>query len=173
MVGTENFCLIRFEDLVQDPTTTLDTLARKYSIPSFQEKWWANGFRCEDGSEWKGNSSFGDIKPFDSETIGGHRRKLPENTSNYIEAICRREMMVMGYDVSSSSLAECKKRIAEFNDPFRIDRPEFPDDYSSLPENVAYETNRLEYPDVISFLFQKSADDILRITPWKQHENLP
>ena len=151
MGEAENFCLISFEDLVLNPIETLDKLANKLSIPPFHEEWWANGFRDKNGSIWKGNSSFGDIKPFDSGAVGGHRRKLPEDTIKYIEAICRREMMVMGYDVSPSSISECKKRIAKFKEPFRVNRPEFLPDYSSLSENVAFETKRLELPDVNSF----------------------
>ncbi len=166
MGKSENFYLIRFEDLVLNPIETLDKLANKLSIPPFHEEWWANGFRDKNGSIWKGNSSFGDIKPFDSGAVGGHRRKLPEDTIKYIEARCRREMMAMGYHVSPSSISESKKRITEFKEPFRINRPEFSPDYSSLAENVAFETSRLEHPDKDSFLFQKAADALLCVDPW-------
>lgn len=163
----KNFCMIRFEDLVLQPVDTLNKISAFIGLREFNEKWWQRGFRNSNGTCWKGNSSFGDIQPFDPNSIGGHLSKLPETTRLYIESICRREMRAMDYSVSPASLDQCKKRISGFRDPFVIRRCEFDPDYSHLPENVGYEIKRLENPDPAFFLLNHTAERLMRLKLWQ------
>ena len=154
----DNFRIVKFEDLVLRPVTTLGKLSRMIGLSSFDEAWWADGLRNENNDIWEGNSSFGNRSPFNSGAIGGFKKNLTDRTRLYIEAVCRREMSVMGYDVSPSSISACKKEITGFRDPYRIERPEFHPDYSALPENIAFEIKHLENPEAASFLFPETAE---------------
>lgn len=164
--GHRNFCMIRFEDLVRQPVATLNKIARMMGLQTFDKKWWSNGFQSENGTLWKGNSSFGEIKPFNPASIGGHADKLSKTTRLYIESVCRREMLAMDYAVSPSSLSACKKSISGFKDPFAIKRTEFQPNYSHTPKNIEYEIKRLENPDPGFFLFHHIAEKMMRIQLW-------
>lgn len=146
MEGEACFRMVRFEDLILKPIETLNKLAQWLGLDPFNEQWWANGFLDENGNLWKGNSSFGDTQPFSPQATGDHEQMLPETTRLYIEAVCHREMLSLGYAIASSSIEKRRERIAAFVDPFVIKRPEFPLNYSSLPENIEYEIERLKNP---------------------------
>lgn len=154
---------IKFEDLVAQPLKALNQIAEMIGFHPFNDDLWQHGLRDENGVNWKGNSSFGDISPFSTKSIGGHSKVLPDQTRFYIEAVCRREMLAMGYEVSPSSVAECKERIKGFVDPFAITRSEFAADYSSSAANVGHEIERIEKPDSNSFLFASTAKKIMDI----------
>jgi len=164
--GLRNFCLVKYEELVKEPVQTLNKISQMIGLISFKEKWWEDGLYNENGSCWKGNSSFCDISPFNPLTIGRHVYTLSDTTRLYIEAVCRREMVYLGYEPASASLSECKERIINFRDEFSISRSEFASDYSTLKENIDCELKHLEYPDVSSFLFEKSAKKLLPIRLW-------
>ncbi len=157
------FNWITFEALVSQPVETLNRLAHGLGLRPFDEAWWQEGLQDEHGHPWKGNSSFGDMQPFNPVTIGGHARILPETTRLYIEAVCRREISAMGYAIAPASIAECCQRITEFKDPFAIQRPEFEPDYSSRRQNVTHELMRLTAPKDEFFLFRKAARTMMSI----------
>jgi hypothetical protein len=141
------FRMVRFEDLLLKPVETLNNLALWLGLKPFNEQWWANGLLDETGNEWKGNSSFGNTPPFNPQTAGVHQQILPKTTRLYIEALCGREMLSLGYETMPLSIEKSKECIAGFIDPFVIKRAEFPPNYSSLPENIVYEIERLKKLD--------------------------
>lgn len=146
-----HFLLIKFEDLVFDPVSVLNRIAHFLDVEPFHEKLWVNGLKDENGVHWRGNSSFGDMKPFDKNTIGEHKKNLPEKTRLYVEAICRHEMLYMGYAIEDVTIGECERNIISFNDNFTIERDEFEKDYSVNSDNVKYEIARLN--DKLNFVF--------------------
>lgn len=147
LTGFSNFRVFRFEDLIMRPLETLNNLAQMIGLSPFDEQMWQNGLHSDNGHPWKGNSSFGDMQPFNVSAIGKYSKILSETTRLYIEAVCRREMVSLGYAVSPVSIQECKQRIAGFKDPFIIKRAEFLPDYSSRSENVCFEIKRIDEPD--------------------------
>ena len=157
------FRMVRFEDLVSRSVETLNNLALWLGLDPFNEQWWANGLLDENGNPWKGNSSFGDTQPFNARAAGDHQQILPETTRLYIEAVCRHEMLSLGYAITPSSIEECKERVATFTDPFEIKRPEFSPNYSSQPENIEYEIKQLKNPDRTDFIIPQTAEKILNI----------
>lgn len=163
MEGEACFRMVRFEDLVLKPVETLNNLARWLGLTPFNEQWWANGLLDENSNLWKGNSSFGDTQPFNPQATGDHQQILPETTRLYIEAVCRREMLSLGYAITPSSIEECRERVAAFIDPCVIKRPEFLPNYSSLPENIEYEIEQLKNPDRMDFIFSQTAEKMLNM----------
>lgn len=147
----DNFKSILFEDLLCNPENVLNEVydwlgLSKISLSSIQANIKSKG--------WLSNSSFGSRKLFDSKAEGGYKINLPKTVCSYIEAICWPEMKNLGYKTSID--CEQKQRlINDFIEPFKIERSEFENNYSSSLDNIEYEMSRLnkEYDTIVKETF--------------------
>lgn len=138
MLEKSDFLLtIKMEDLLAEPENVMNSI---YSFLGVQNLDFHDLISRLNQSSWKGNSSFGDKTAFDASAVGNYKKVLPEFVIKYIEAICHKEMAVMGYQRPNKSFDSSV--ISEYADPFEIKRSEFDNKYSSLTQNVEYELQR-------------------------------
>lgn len=128
---------IRMEDLLHDPESEMANIYKYLEVAPMP---YNQLIKKLNESSWKGNSSFGDKKAFDSSAIGNYKIALPNKVIEYIEVTCNQEMKHMGYKKICSSISE--KTISSYSDPFTVQRDEFVSNYSSTSENVKYEVER-------------------------------
>lgn len=128
---------IKLEDLLTDPNTVMDNVYDFLGVESLDFK---NLTQQLEQSSWKGNSSFGDKKVFDTSVVGNYKNVLPDFVIQYIEAICHKEMDIMGYEHQKAVINTSV--ISNYIDPFEIKRIEFDKGYSSLKSNIQYELER-------------------------------
>lgn len=134
------FKSILFEDLIFNTQTVLDDI---YAWLDVEQIALHKVKTRLNQAAWQGNSSFGEKKPFDPSAIAKYKEVLPEGVVNYIEAVCYKEMLRLGYEVSIKS-EDRASIIREFKEPFQVERLEFSVNYTASLENVNYELKRLE-----------------------------
>jgi len=130
---------IRMEDLLIAPQKTMEKIYLHLGVDNFSFTRLAEAMNT---STWKGNSSFGEKKAFDTSAIGNYKEVLPSSVVEYIETTCSKEMDCMGYQKSNLHLNV--NLISSYVDPFKCKRHEFVDNYSSSTENTAYESARYQ-----------------------------
>ena len=133
-----NLMVLRMEDLLIHPENVMESIYSFLDIDSLSYESLVEQMNL---SSWKGNSSFGEKKAFDTSAIGNYKKVLPSTVIEYIETVCKKEMELMEYDTSTSSSNEVI--IHTYVEPFKVDRKEFESNYSSSSENVEYEVRRL------------------------------
>ncbi|MCG9700532.1 sulfotransferase domain-containing protein [Vibrio natriegens] len=133
-----NLMVVRMEDLLIHPDEVMSSIYSFLEVESLPFEQLTDRMNS---SSWKGNSSFGEKKAFDTSAIGNYKKVLPSTVIEYIETICKKEMELMEYDTSISSSNE--DIIHTYVEPFKVDRKEFESNYSSSSENVEYEARRL------------------------------
>lgn len=129
--------VLRYEDVVADRSGALEDV-RSWLGLGQHEDWAAGELLDQQGDPWSGNSSF--------DRPGGvteQRRRiadvLPEETVRYAEACAYPELLALGYPVAEPRPSAW----TDFREPVAVSRPEFPSGYSTLPEHVAEERERL------------------------------
>lgn len=114
---TSKALILKYEDVVTNTAASLQQISKQlqhpFRSPTFPLK-------NNDGSAWKGNSSFKTINALSLESINRFEKELSKETILYIESICSQEMEVLGY----------KKRYAPTNftslaEPFKITHRQF------------------------------------------------
>lgn len=133
-----NLLVLRMEDLLDHPKTVMNSL---YSFLEIEPQPFEQLIEIMNASSWKGNSSFGEKKAFDTSAIGNYKQVLPSVVIEYIETICKQEMTLMNYETAEYSNSE--EIIRNYIDPFKVERNEFESNYSCNCENVEYEVKRL------------------------------
>ncbi|MEQ9072427.1 MAG: sulfotransferase [Sandaracinaceae bacterium] len=98
--------VLRFEDLLSTPETTLGRVTR----------WWAAApelpssltfQRGANGARWSENSAFGDVSEFiDTTPVDRWRAQVDNPIVRYADAVCRAGMADMGYDTLHGSMSE-------------------------------------------------------------------
>ncbi len=136
-----NFAWVRYEDLVARPVRCLNRIAKTLGVALFNAEHFAEGIRDQSGDVWEGNSSHTRRVGIDKSSIGSHKKLLPEEVRDYVEATCFAEMRSLGYEVSIS-WAEVTRIISSFKDPYRIARKELLS-YVDEPSRVDEELERV------------------------------
>lgn len=135
------FLWIRYEDLAQQPEAILCRIGAFLNLENLEQTV-REPLRDQAGAIWKGNSSFRDYEAIVGASVGGYRQVLPAATRAYIEGCCFPEMQALGYPCPDHpELAEHVLRAYE--EPISVTRPEFAPGYSSSPEHVRQEVDRL------------------------------
>lgn len=135
------FAWVRYEDLASDPRGQMGRLAGFLGVDPFPDSVFAGGIRDQDGTLWKGNSSFVDQEGVATSSIGRYAASLPEEVLAFIEACCRPEMRCLGYEsVASNGFDEAA--IRRYRDPFAPIHASFPENYSSDPVRAEEEISR-------------------------------
>jgi hypothetical protein len=139
--GHENFIWVKYEDVVLKTLHVLNQIAEMLKISPFKKKFFKGGIRHQDGSSWKGNSSFADFSSVNSQSIGRFKKLLPSSVIRYIESVCFPEMIRLGYPFFLTESFD-QSAIRNFTVPFKAMHEKFPKDYSVSEEHVAEEIER-------------------------------
>ena len=135
------FLWLRYEDLAAKPLSELARVSDFLALPPFDPELYADGIRHQDGSIWSGNSSFTDQVGVATTSIGGFKERLPAEALAYIEACCRPEMELLGYEPLIRSDLE-PAAVHGYRDPFERIHGSFPRDYSRDPVRAQQEIER-------------------------------
>jgi hypothetical protein len=136
------FAWLRYEDLVDDPRATLDRVSQATGLPRLGAEHLAGPVRDQSGEPWKGNSSHGDQEGISRASVGRWRQRLPEAVARFAEAVCRPELLALGYPVQVTR-DEVPDVLRDFEDPYPLDRPELAR-YAEDPAEIEAEITRHE-----------------------------
>ena len=90
-----NILVMRYEDLVSDPDTYLKKITDFVGIPEMDL---GQSLDSQNGGQWSGNSSHGDVVGISTNSIGRYKQIMQPEVQRYIESICYPEMAYLGYD---------------------------------------------------------------------------
>jgi hypothetical protein len=143
--GNPNFHFLRYEDLVASPYPELHQITSFLALDNFGENFFDEGIRDRDGNVWLANSSFEHNRSFISqESVGIHKSCLSVAEKIYVEAVCKHEMNWLGYERDDS--IDPVRSIKEFRDEDIEFDQHMPAEFSSLPDNVSDEIDKLNSP---------------------------
>ena len=140
-----NFFLIKYEDLVKDPWSTLRQLTHFLDVPDITSHIFDHGIYDQFGKIWKGNSSFGNYSFIDDSSLGKYKDSLGPDLINYIETLCGAELDYLKYKTIFGRDKLNNKALRSFKEPFDITREDFEGDYSHSRNNIEVEIQRLKY----------------------------
>jgi hypothetical protein len=137
---------VRYEDLVRATEEQITSILSWSGLDAGGCQYTGGEDLLDDrGQRWSGNSSFGDQTGVSEGSIGRFRDMLPDDLISYIEAVCMPEMCALGYSVTGKEQPDAiKDIIATFHEPLVINHPTVPADYSTVPENILRERQRIE-----------------------------
>ncbi|MBU1226751.1 MAG: sulfotransferase [Actinobacteria bacterium] len=135
---------LRYEDLLGETEERLSELTAWLGVPDYLPDAFANGILDQDGSIWRGNSSFSDRSGISRASRGNYRSLVPADTVDYIETLCGPEMISLGYPLEGSgSLSPAA--LARFEEPSVRVHPLFDPGYSTDPDRLQAESARLSH----------------------------
>lgn len=137
--GHPLFRMLRYEDLVAAPDTTIAGLRSFLALPGGGATSSVEGLRDQHGRSWLGNSSYEDQQGVSRQSVGRHAERLPPAVRAMIEFTAGPEMRAMGY----AAAPQPQSAITTYRDPFAEIHPRFPADYSADPGRIADELARL------------------------------
>lgn len=92
-----NILCVRYEDVVCDCGSVLDRVASHLGISDFSTDWYVDGIEDQDGTKWKGNSSFSEMEFIDSASMDKWRNILDPGIIRLIESCTYPELLALGY----------------------------------------------------------------------------
>lgn len=138
--SNESFFYTKYEDLVLNPYKTLNHITAFLDIEKYERDHFEKGIFDRDGKLWKANTSFDINTSFiSSKSIGSYKNILSNEEINYIESICKRELLFMDYKFDTQPNDYIITNFRDYNveDSVHIDK-----NFSSLKENVEVELKR-------------------------------
>ena len=98
VLGPDRLSVVRFEDVVRDPEGQRTSIWRFLRLPTgVASRRVDESLLRQRREEWKGLVA----EPISETRSAAWREELPVKTSHLVEAICRREMVELGYDTRS------------------------------------------------------------------------
>lgn len=94
LANAKNTSILKYEDVVTDATTTLHQVSKHVNHPFISPPL---PLKNNDGSDWKGNSSFKETNKLSLKSINRFEEVLSKEAIIYIESICSQEMENLGY----------------------------------------------------------------------------
>lgn len=135
--ANKNFCSIKYEDLVNEPYEGLKKVVDFLELVQFENNYFDKAIFNRDGTLWNANTSSNKkISFISASSIGNYKEKLSIDEINYIESVCKKDMIHMGYDFQTEPSI---KAISEFRDYDVEDSKDLDKMFSSLEENVNFE----------------------------------
>ena len=139
----DNFHLLRYEDLVENPYSELRRITDFLELPAYKDNHFEKGILDRHGNTWQANSSFG----IEGSFIAKRPKDMFRNSLNsaeiqYTEAICRHELNWLGYRTQEPY--ETGAIVSGFKDYGVEDSHSLSADFSSNADNVKIELNRLK-----------------------------
>lgn len=137
------FHWLRYEDLVTDTPGQLRRLCQFLELDDYAEDAFAEGIRDQWGNAWRGNSSYNQTSGVNTEPLTRFRSLVPAETIAYIESCCLPELKLLGYELfASDDFSE--RALRQYQEPFPVDHPKFPSNYSLQPDHLQQEIRRYE-----------------------------
>lgn len=130
------FVAVRMEDLVADTDAVVSSIVQRDVAVG------EGPITGQNGTAWRGNSSFADVGGVDPGVVGRHHDLLPPDVVSYVEALTRPEMVLMGYEPSSDAVPT-HDLLARFDEPFPV-HEKFSHDYAKDPARTRDEVRRWE-----------------------------
>lgn len=150
-----NLLFIRFEDLINNFSDSLDKMSYLLNIEHFKEDTFIDGIHDQFGNPWHGNSSFTGHNTVSRTSLDKYKLLLDPATVSYIESTCMPELKLLNYETTISDEHEAIENINSYIEPFEIKRTDFSRDYSYSTEARNLESTRL---NLLSGGFSNDAD---------------
>ena len=99
--ATPGFEVVRYEELVAQPRSWLDGLARQLGSPPAADGA-LDDLHDQEGGSWEGNSSFAPVRGVSRDSVGRFVCKLPAAGLAAIEAMCAPEMRALGLEPAAA-----------------------------------------------------------------------
>jgi hypothetical protein len=132
-----HWCL--YEDLVENPVRELSRLAAAIGI---ERVFIPHEIRDSGGIVWRGNSSHHEHEGVVTSSVGAYRHVLPHEVSEFVEAACLPELLLLGYETALTREAAVRV-LTQYREPYEIKRAGTAGD-AATPINLAFEAQRLE-----------------------------
>ena len=163
----DRFQCIRYEDLVTNPQQSLSTFCspRGRSFPGPLLKGALVG---QSGRPWMSNSSHQPTTRLSGESVGAHRRVLPDGVRRLIEACCFHEMRALGYSTELDR-RDVVAVLMRYSEEAPLERPELVG-YAWSRDRMDEEVHRLQMLnrqryDAPLFLFEHAFESLLESAP--------
>jgi hypothetical protein len=132
--GSENYLMIKYEDLVGQPKVTLKHICDVLGVEFSEDLLDFNKYRDSDGKQWEPNSSFESSRSINISSIAKWKNVLSQREIEVIEYFCRSELEYLGYE----------RTVEHFNEERIFD---FREEANSISEwlreyDFSYKTNR-------------------------------
>jgi hypothetical protein len=137
--GHPYFFYLKYEDLVNDLWFYLDKITEFLDVPKFSRDQFQEGIIDQDGTLWKGNSSFSEHSFVSSTSVGKYAEVVPEQTIRYIEYLCQPEFNALGYE---NNYEIDDKILHKFSEPLEVTHKSFNKDFSVDPAHIHQEEER-------------------------------
>ncbi len=121
-----NFMWLRYEDLIEKPLETLNSIARFLGIDFFPSDISRREIRDQYGNLWRSNSSFKAHTGITVNSIGRYKSVLPEYVASYIETCCFPEMRYLDYPLNYIDDFD-EAILYKFEEPFPVKHKKFAD----------------------------------------------
>ena len=96
--GHRGFRLLRYEDLVSQPTEHVNQILLDVAVEPFGGGALETELRAPEGHVWRSNSSHRPTSRVSRRSVGSHWRLLSGEVRRFIEATCYYEMRALGYE---------------------------------------------------------------------------
>lgn len=120
LAENQKFLMIRYEDLVNKPSKTLQQIGEITNTPISYDRFDGNTLFDEFGNPWSGNSSFRNSRTgISQKSVGKFEKIMNEEQIKFIETYCQPEMLLLNYYpklISPTQLIDSMRRID--SDPF-------------------------------------------------------
>lgn len=136
-----NFAWVRFEDVAERHVDRVNDICERFALSRVSVETYAGGIKSQGGGEWRGNSSFGEIAGVSARPRSTYATVMPRAAIDYVEACCLPEMDALGYSLSQHARFD-ESVIRDYREPFPVDHPAFPSNYSESSEHADEEIAR-------------------------------
>ncbi len=102
LLDNPDFLMVRYEDLVRFPGKELQKITDFLGLNPFDKKILENPIKDQDGSVWRGNSSFSEKRCIDSSSVEKWKESLSQDEISLIEYCSMGEMAWLGYRFETS-----------------------------------------------------------------------
>ncbi|NGP78189.1 sulfotransferase [Balneolaceae bacterium YR4-1] len=136
----KDFLMIRYEDLLLRTNKVLKEITDSLKVNEFPKGFFKEGIPGDERKNWKGNSSTKTHRGINSKNLENFKKYLTDNTINYIEYICKPEMLSLNYKLFSNA-----SNPENFTEPFQVsEMDKLNPKMSTNPEELLKESYRLE-----------------------------
>ena len=138
----KNFHFLKYEELVKNLYEELNRITKFLGIKNFRNGQFKNGIYNQKGELWPANSSFNNSTSFVSQnSVIVYKKVLSDEEIAYTEAICKKEMLWLGYDFEYNNIDK-EDIIRSFRDSNIENSPNLTASFSSKQENIDFEIKR-------------------------------
>jgi len=138
------YTLIRYEDLVLNFS---DTMTKCMHFLNIENHFDSDSIIIKDqfGKEWSSNSSFQNTSVINKDAVNKFTKFLDKETISYIEKTCQFELQYLNYKLTNISDQLKDYDLYSYVEPFKINRNDFEQSYSTDKDTLDLEVRRLDF----------------------------